>query len=169
MLRSKDVLFQRAGVTRLRAVLASPGGASLVADAIDSHGCAEALVRVAIAFRDESGRERKRWGLRGWWGRKRGGGAEGGGAEGGGAEEGAARVRASRREARRDVARDAGATLESLAAIAVVARAMNARPELVASLRDASRDGGLDEAVRESARRAHASLAAAAAETGGDA
>ena len=174
MLRSKDVLFQRAGVTRLRAVLASPGGASLVADAIDSHGCAEALVRVAIAFRDESVRERKRWGLRGWWGRKRGGGAEGGGAEGGGAEgggaeEGAARVRASRREARRDVARDAGATLESLAAIAVVARAMNARPELVASLRDASRDGGLDEAVRESARRAHASLAAAAAETGGDA
>ena len=163
MLRSKDVLFQRAGVTRLRAVLASPGGASLVADAIDSHGCAEALVRVAIAFRDESVRERKRWGLRGWWGRKRGGGAEGV------AEGGAARVRASRREARRDVARDAGATLESLAAIAVVARAMNARPELVASLRDASRDGGLDEAVRESARRAHASLAAAAAETGGDA
>ena len=164
MLRSKDVLFQRAGVTRLRAVLASPGGASLVADAIDSHGCAEALVRVAIAFRDESGRQRKRRGLRGWWGRKRGGGAEGGGAE-----EGAARVRASRREARRDVARDAGATLESLAAIPVIARAMNARPELVASLRDASRDGGLDEAVRESARRAHASLAAAAAETGGDA
>ena len=168
MLRSKDVLFQRAGVTRLRAVLASPGGASLVADAIDSHGCAEALVRVAIAFRDESGRERKRRGLRGWWGRKRGGDAEGGGAEGG-AEGGAARVRASRREARRDVARDAGAMLESLAAMAVVARAMNARPELVASLRDASRDGGLDEAVRESARRAHASLAAAAAETGGDA
>ena len=45
---------------------------------------------------------------------------------------------------------------------------MNARPHLVASLRDASMDGGLDEAVRESARRAHASLAAAA-ETEGDA
>ena len=48
-----------------------------------------------------------------------------------------------------------------------VARAMNARPHLVASLRDASMDEGLDEAVRESARRAHASLAAAT-ETGGD-
>ena len=75
---------------------------------------------------------------------------------------------ASRREARRDVARDAGKMLESLAATAIVARAMNARPHLVASLRDASMDGGLDEAVRESARRAHASLAAAT-ETEGDA
>ena len=162
MLRSKDVLFQRAGVTRLRAVLAAPGGGAHVADAVSSLGCAEALVRVASAFRDESGARKKTWGFRVGWGRRRG--AEGG-AEGG-AEEGAAR--ASRREARRDVARDAGETLESLAANAVVARAMNARPHLVALLRDASMDGGLDEAVRESARRAHASLAAAA-ETEGDA
>ena len=72
MLRSKDVLFQRAGVTRLRAVLASPGGGTLVADAVSSHSCAEALVRVARAFRDERvGRREWKWGFRGW-GRKRG-------------------------------------------------------------------------------------------------
>ena len=111
MLRSKDVLFQRAGVTRLRAVLAAPGGGAHVADAVSSHSCAEALVRVARAFRDAAGARKKTWGLSGW-GRRRG--AEGG-AEGG-AEEGAAR--ASRRVARRDVARDAGEMLESLAATA---------------------------------------------------
>ena len=46
MLRSKDVLFQRTGVSRLMTVLAAPGGVQLVAAAVENNGAADALVRI---------------------------------------------------------------------------------------------------------------------------
>jgi hypothetical protein len=152
MLRSKDVLFQRTGVSRLMTVLAAPGGVQLVAAAVENNGAADALVRIVSNASVPTGPKK------GWWFTRRRvpTGAVTAGCRPGcrhscGVEEGGAG----------GVRDDAANALRKMAAEPAIATAMRSRGSgLAASLLAASRDEGLDRNVRDTMGEAHALLVA---------
>ena len=152
MLRSKDVLFQRTGVSRLMTVLAAPGGVQLVAAAVENNGAADALVRIVSNASVPVGQKN------GWWFTRRRVPRV---PSHQGADPGADTAVVSRREARVACAGDAANALRKMAAESAIASAMRSRGSgLAASLLAASRDEGLDRNVRDTMGEAHALLIA---------
>jgi len=152
MLRSKDVLFQRTGVSRLMSVLAAPGGVQLVAAAVENNGAADALVRIVSNASVPVGR--KKW----WWFTHARVPTR---VPSLGADPGADTAVVSRREVRVACAGDAANALRKMAAEPAIATAMRSRGSgLAASLLAASRDEGLDRNVRDTMGEAHALLIA---------
>ena len=153
MLRSKDVLFQRTGVSRLMSVLAAPGGVQLVAAAVENNGAADALVRIVSNASVPVGQ--KKW----WWFTRARVPTRVPSQQG--ADPGADTAVVSRREARVACAKDAANALRKMAAERAIATAMRSRGSgLAASLLAASRDEGLDRNVRDTMGEAHALLIA---------
>ena len=151
MLRSKDVLFQRTGVSRLMTVLAAPGGVQLVAAAVENNGAADALVRIVSNASVPVGPKNG-----GWFTRRRVPRVPSQGAD-----PGADTAVVSRREARVACAGDAANALRKMAAESAIASAMRSRGSgLAASLLTASRDEGLERNVRDTMGEAHALLVA---------
>jgi hypothetical protein len=151
MLRSKDVLFQRTGVSRLMTVLAAPGGVQLVAAAVENNGAADALVRIVSNASVPTAP--KKW----WFTRRRVPRVP----SQQGADPGADTAVVSRREARVACSKMAANALRKMAAEPAIATAMRSRGSgLAASLLTASRDEGLERNVRDTMGEAHALLVA---------
>lgn len=150
MCKSKDALFQRAGISRLRTVMRA-GGASHLSGAVDL-GAGEALLALILAAPAASSAANKKH-------KHRGGAIE--------PARGASDAAPSRAETAREVAREALDAMEELAAADATAAAMAKRRGVIDATRDSSQDASLDGETRARLRKIHARLVAAAAKDEG--
>ena len=146
MCKSKDALFQRAGISRLRTVMRA-GGASHLSGAVDL-GAGEALLALILAASSASPAANKNH-------THRGGGIE--------PARNVSDVARTRVETAKEVAREALEAMEELAAADATAAAMAKRRGVIEATRDSSRDPSLDGDTRARLRVLHARLLEAAA------
>ena len=146
MCKSKDALFQRAGISRLRTVMRA-GGASHLSGAVDL-GAGEALLALILAASSASPTANKNH-------THRGGGIE--------PARNVSDVARTRAETAKEVAREALEAIEELAAADATAAAMAKRRGVIEVTRDSSRDPSLDGDTRARLRVIHARLIEAVA------